>query len=446
MWPFSKKETEVKKSIDHEPDRTGRMQVHAIEKTPPYYLVNYFNQTNRSYCSESLRLLYSTVTQVNGLINFVALKASEIPIKHVRYQANGKRRWLGETEVQMMVDKIDVEKAIIQHLTQGNLFFQKVLTPGFEYPTRLIIQPSHKFYVIPEKAQDQYGTPSNMIDVFDNPVTAYRKLIENGTLKNYQLSEIIHIKDSQSNLSGIDFYYGQSRLFAATRSITVLASMYDTINTILGAKGALGFISRISRSNEMNIGQYEDSIIEAERRINEDFGTTGGRRSIMVTSQDLKFNRMNAPMSDYLPVELTAQEFSQLCNQLGGIPDILFNAKSNASYNNMREAKAALYENVITPLLKKIFWEISAGLGLTAKREWLEPDFDTVESLQKNRKEEAESIQAQVTYLETLLNRGLISRNDFLEEIGKSRVADPSFDELKEQQNGAIETGFGTSD
>jgi hypothetical protein len=145
---------------------------------------------------------------------------------------------------------------------------------------------------------------------------------------------------------------------------------------------------------------------------------------------------MNAPINEYQPIELTAQEFSQLCNQMGGVPDILFNAKSNASYNNMREAKAAMYENVIAPLMSTILNEISKQSGLIRNNEWLEVDYTDIASMQKNIKEEAEGIGAQVNYLQVLLEKKVITKNQMLEAIGLPPVNEPDFNQINTQPNG----------
>ena len=101
----------------------------------------------------------------------------------------------------------------------------------------------------------------------------------------------------------------------------------------------------------------------------------------MATHADLQWQRMDAPINDYLPIELTAQEFSQLCNQLGGIPDVLLNSKGASTYNNVIELKAAFYENFVMPLLSNIYNSISIGLGISKNNEWIVADYSGIEAL-----------------------------------------------------------------
>lgn len=415
-------------------ERQKKEMIQYLDRPYNYQFANStYSTQNHKYNNDILLWMYENVSQVNSLINYISNKAAEIPIKHFRYQANGKKKWLGETDYQKFVDTINIEDLILQFLIQGNVFLQKKQTPGFEAPTSATIQPSNVFYVIPLNRIDEYGTPSTVNDVFENPVIRYSKKIDSGTLKNYLLEEIIHVKDLQANRTGKDFYYGTSRIYAATASINVLKNIYETINTILTGKGALGFISQKITGNDGNMmaALNPDVMKEVERRINEDFGTTGSRKSIMATAADARWNRMDAPISEFTPIELTAQEFRHLCNQIGGVPDILFNAVSNATYNNMSEAKAAMIENVISPILTKIFAEITKDLKINLRGEWLEPDFSEVAAMQRNRKVDADGLVSEANYLSTMLDKKLITKNVFLEKMGFPQNTDPSFNEIE---------------
>jgi hypothetical protein len=319
---------------------------------------------------------------------------------------------------------------------QGNTFIQKKTTPGFAAPTSGIIQPSNKFYVIPSSTIDQYGFPSMNVDVFDNPVIKYKKLIENGTLKDYKLEEIIHIKDVQANFSGRDYYYGTSRLYSAVNDSNTLKFISETINTILNGKGALGFISQrmLNGDGQLMSALNPNLIKEVEQKVNEGFGTTNNRHSIMVTGSDMRWNRMDSPINEFLPVELSAMEFDNLCNQMGGVPSILFNAKTNASYNNMREAKASFYTNCLAPIMGSILSSISKDLKITYANEWLEADFDDIEELQQDRKQNADAKVSEFNYLGAMLEKKLISKNDVLEKMDFPKNTDPSFNEIEKPE------------
>jgi phage portal protein BeeE len=436
MGIFSrKKATEVIK----EEVKSSNTMIQPLTSEPQFYYTGYSGGSSLTpkYNSDVLLALYETVSQLNCVINYIAQKANEIPYKHYKVDVNGGKKDMGNTEAIKFIDSLDIRGMVIQFLVHGNVFLQKKITPGFKLPTQGVVHPSPRLFAIPQQSIDQYGTPSLTIDVFDNPVVRYSKMLDCGTMKNFAIEEIIHIKDLQANLKGKDYYYGTSRLYAAIDTSNTLKYLAETINTILNAKGALGFISRNTKTGEIDPMMYKDHTDEAKRSINEDYGTTGNRRSIMVTLADLKWNRMDSPMSEFMPVELSAFEFDQICNQMGGVPSILFNAKTNASYNNMREAKASFYTNCLSPLLFHLFTEISKDLKINYSNEWIEPDFSDVEELQKDRQMNAAALKSESEYLSTMIDKKLITKNDFLERMGFQKNNDPAFntiDQPKEEK------------
>lgn len=429
MGFFSRKKAEqptnehLKSSM---PEQNGMIQPLTAE--PLFYYNGYSSSSfTQKYNSDVLLMLYEGVSQLNYVINYIAKKANEIPYVHYKIDPDGKKIPLGETDAIKFIDSINIQDVVVQFLIHGNAFIQKKLTPGFKFPTSGIIHPSNRIYVIPANSIDQYGTPNTTIDVFENPIVRFSKQIDSGLIKNYQLDEIIHIKDVQANLRGKDYYYGSSRLFAAVDTSNTLKYLAETINTILNAKGALGFISRNSKANELDPLAMKDPVDAAEKRINEDFGTTGGRRAVMATVADLKWNRMDSPMSEFMPVELSSYEFEQICNQLGGVPAMLFNGKTNASYNNMREAKASFFTNCLSPILTHIFAEISKDLNITQKNEWIEPDFSNIEELQKDKKTEFEAAKVEDEVIRARFDNNEITFNEKLAALGLQPISNADY-------------------
>lgn len=422
IFSFKKQKEELKS------EQASSKMIQPLTSEPLFVYNGYSNQSfNQKYNSDVLLALYETVSQINCVINYIASKAAEIPPMHFKYQSNGKKKPIGESEVINFLDTVNIRDAVIQFLIHGNTFIQKKNTPGFALPTTGIIHPSNRLYVIPQRSIDQYGNPIQTIDVFNNPVSKFSKLLDSGIMYDYKKEELIHIKDIQANLRGRDYYYGTSRLFAAVDTSMTLKFLAETINSILSAKGALGFISRNSKPNEIEPFQYKDPVEDVETKINEKYGTTGGRKTIMATFADLRWNKMDSPMTDFLPVELSAYEFEQICNQMGGVPAMLFNAKTNASYNNMREAKASFYTNCLSPILTHIYAEISKDLKLNYLNEWIEPDFSGIEELQKDKKVEFESKKVEDEVIRARFDNNEITFNEKLAALGLSTVQDGNY-------------------
>ena len=433
MWPFKTKAKETIKSNTIVP----------LDKPLPPYITKVYTreQTTKKFNTNALMLLYETVSQVNSVVNYVAIKAADIPIKHVKYLGNGKTKDMGETEYLKSLNSPNkgvsmnsfIEDIVLQYVIQGNAPVKIIRTPGFVAPTSYDVWNAATLYKIPQYSIDQYGTPSMAKDVRDNPVLYYKNELQNGYLQRMELEDFIYIKDKNPRKIGIDYYYGASRLYAATQSITILKNLYETINTILAAKGALGFLKRTTRNGEIDPMQWKDTVEAIEQRINEDYGTTGGRKSIMATYADMDWVRMDSPVNEFLPIELTQQEFAQLCNQIGGVPDVLFNSKGTSTYNNVVELKKAFYENTIKPLLNNIYNTISIGLGINVKNEWIVADYSGIPELN----------ETPLDKIKYYYDSKMITKNEALMLGGLPESTDPSFNDI---ENGIQTQSTGTSD
>lgn len=415
MWPFGSGKTKQQNNDTNERIKQATQQ---LDRPPKKEFITLFNQiSNKKYNSESLLKLAETVSQLNSVINYTGNKADDIPIRHVKLIGNSKYKDLGETELLKEINKIKKSDVIQQVIINGNAYIKKGNTPGFKFPTSFEILHSPSTYNIPEKSLDIYGNPVINIPQYENPLSFYRQELETGMMKRIELEEIIHIRDINPRKKGANYYYGASRVYAATQSLLVLKNMYETINTILSAKGALGFLSRNSKTGELDPMMWKEIIEDLEEKINNEYGTTDGRKAIMATFSDAKWNRMDSPIQDFLPVELTSQEFAQLCNQLGGIPDILFNSKGNTTYNNYETALKVFYINCLQPLMTNIYTTISNDLGLNRSNELLMPDYSEIECLKPDGKAEAEEENIEYEYYTKLYDNNLITLNEYLTQL-----------------------------
>ena len=257
MWPFK-----VKKQVEQPKETVKSLQPYQTIKpySKIYTNVNNEKAATEKFNNEALLFMYENVSQVNSVINYIATAGANIPVKHVKYLGNGKTKDLGETELLKSINSPNkkvslntfIEDIIVQFLVQGNCPIYKSITPGFTYPTAYEVLSAANVYKIPQYSIDQYGTPSQMYDVRFNPIVSYKNELANGMLNTIKVEEICYIKDKNARKIGIDYYYGASKLYAATRTIDVLSNLYQTLNTILAAKGALGFLKRTTTAGEID--------------------------------------------------------------------------------------------------------------------------------------------------------------------------------------------------
>jgi phage portal protein BeeE len=450
---FAKKKYETQPQQDEvkmeqpQPERVKHGAYDLEYDNIPAYILNSYTQNSRGglkYNSDTFLLMYERVPQLQGIINYILDKAAEVPFRHYRYQGNGKKKDLGETDVIKLLQNPNErdneisfkQDAIAQLAIHGNVPIIKKRTPGFALPTKLWVEASNRIWAIPKFSIDQYGLPNTAKDHTENPIVQYRKQLDSGELKTIDIRDMIYIRDVNPSKTGRDFYYGQSRIYAATKTIKVLDNLYNTLNALLANRGALGFIKRNTRQGEVDAGMWNDAVEKFEAEFLAKYGTSDGKRPVMATVADLDFIRMSFPISEFMPTELGAQEFSMLCNSLYGFPDKLLNSKDASTYNNITTLERMMYTNTLMPILATLYNGLSAGLGLTQKNEWLEADYSGIECLQASAKEKADMINVKTGYLTLLNEKGYINKNKVLEEIGYETVANDEFNQLKVTDNG----------
>lgn len=405
------------------------------------------NFGTKKFNSENLLKLYNEVGAVNSVINFIATRCGELPINHVKKLSNGKIKILGDTDAIKAIRKLRLQNIASGMLIHGNVPVWKMQAPGFKIPSRLEQLPSQHIFPIPEKSIGFQGIPSPTADPRFNPISGYNFLIE-GKYYPIPLDELIYIKNTNPNLSGVDYYSGMSPLYAAVRSIDILSGLYDTINTVTQYKGALGFIKKISRPGQVDplAGATEGKTFTDEYFSKYGMNTRKGQKPIGFTPFDLAWVKVDAPIRDFLPVELTSQQFGHLCNQFA-ISDVLMNNNEASTESNVKAAEIRAYENCFKPLMKNILESLSEGLGLNESGECFEADYSEVACLQESTLSKYQGKQTASDHLITLCNAGFITRNQVLEELGYPTNPDPEWDKLKEQdneqQNGG--TGNGTA-
>ena len=402
------------------------------------FQVSGYNPTfGRKFNSEALLKLYNEVGDVYAIIDKISSKIAEPPIVHVKYLSNGKKKILGETAALKAVQQLNIKNVAASYLVQGNVPIWMLRTPGFgSIPTKNVQLPSQNVFPIPEKHVGLQGEPLSTADPRFNQVIYYNLNI-GGNYYRIELQDLIYIKNANPNMTGIDYYSGMSPLYSATRSIDILSGLYDTINTVTSYRGALGFVKKRSIAGQPDpmagATQGQAFIEEYFKK----YGTrvVNGKRQnpIGFTPFDLQWVRMDAPIHDFLPVELTAQQFGRLCNQFG-ISDVLFNNNEASTESNVKAAEIRAYQDCYIPTSKIILDAISQGYGMAANNEYFELDLSGISCLQEDEKFKYEAKEAARTYLQGLYDSGYITRNQVLEGLGLPTVDNPEFDKLKEPQ------------
>lgn len=240
------------------------------------------------------------------------------------------------------------------------------------------------------KFQELYVLPSQVVEIHSGglmkPVKEYT-LEYNGTYK-IPAELICHIKNYNPYYDGSGSHlYGMSPLKAGLRSMDANNEALTTGVKYLQNQTARGMLV----SDEGDITESQAKQLKDKFRNTYQGSNNAG--DVIITPKKLSWVNFGLNASDLSLIEQYNATIKDLCN-IYNIPVQLLNNTDSATYNNMKEAKKALYQNAVIPEMVKIREELNRWL--TPKygdRLYIDFDFSAIPELQ----EETEKIVGQMS-------------------------------------------------
>ena len=364
------------------------------------------NENDDSYITQG----YQKNATIYSLINLITKAATTIPFQvYEKTNENDYKRYKALTSG--MMDAASIQKA---SLLQKNALVElqdtelhKILerpNPAQSYNawlTELIafgkLTGNRYIYGIgPDtganvgKFTELYVMPSQVMEIISNgimePVSKY-KLEYNGT-KYIDASEICHIKDFNPYYDGTGSHmYGQSPLRAGLRSLTTNNEAVQTGVKYLQNQTARGLLtSEMGDINEVQAQQLKDKF----KRQHQGSDNAG---DIIITPNKMSWVNFGLNATDVSLIAQYNASIKDLCN-IYNVPVQLLNNTESSSYNNMKEAKKALYQNAVIPELIKIKDELNRWLAPKyGDKLCIEFDFSVIPEMQ----EETEKVVDQLS-------------------------------------------------
>ena len=240
------------------------------------------------------------------------------------------------------------------------------------------------------KYKEMYVMPSQMMEIVSGgimqPVKSYR-IQYNGQV-DIPAEQICHIKDFNPYYDGTGSHlYGQSPLRAGLRSMTTNNEAVQTGVKYLQNQTARGVLmSEEGDINEVQAQQLKDKFRSAHQGSN-------NAGDIIITPKKLSWVNFGLNASDVSLIEQYNASIKDLCN-IYHVPVQMLNNTDSSTYNNMKEAKKALYQNAVIPELCKIRDELNRWLTpMYGEKLCIDFDFSVIPELQ----EETEKVVSQMS-------------------------------------------------
>ena len=399
----------------------------------------------------TLLWLFNNIPEVSSIITYVATLCANVEKEHVKVLANEKEKPVNNSEPLKLLknpnDVVQGEIFLLNSYTSffifGNTYLNFLIPIGFKIPSKIYNLPAYNLFPLPEKRMNNFGDPMLGTDPRFNPIVGYNWRID-GFDKIMEVDEVLHIKDSNINQDGIEWYLGQSRFYSAIESCNTLKFLYETVNTVLSKRGAMGYIKRNKRPNEIETVLTPDQEKEVRKIVQKNYGVTGNKSPIAYTSADVNYVKIDAPISEFIPIELRGDMVKVLCRCIGNVPDTIFSSDSSKTYNNLKTDITIIYTNVIKPVTKLFDNELSKKFGLTEINEKIKSCFDDINELKEDEKVQAEAQKIKDENARARYDNDEITLNEKLISMGLNPVAngDKRKSELQPvQQTNTIDNG-----
>ena len=223
-------------------------------------------------------------------------------------------------------------------------------------------------------------------------------------------SKVKHIK----LFNPLDDYYGMSPMAASSVDIDQhnLANKHNVNLLQNGARpsGAVIFNPKDETGGHVQLSDVQRNQLMND--VNQRFSGTGNAGKPMLLEGDFDWKEMGLSPKDMDFIQLKNMSAKDIA-LVYGVPSQLIGIPDSQTYSNFAEAKLALYNETIIPLLDRIQGDLNEWLVPMFNEQGLELryDIDSIPAMAEQRKRVFESVSAGV-------KDGILTRNEAREQLG----------------------------
>ena len=337
---------------------------------------------------------------IYSIINLITKSATNIPFQVYEVQkSNDLKRYKALTsgefnsntvlQAKMLQKKalVELEDTELHELldrpnpAQGyNAWIQEIIAFGKLTGNRYIYGIGPETGAGVGKFKELYILPSQKVEINSGgimePVKEYT-LSYNGTYR-IAADEICHIKDTNLYYDGTGSHlYGMSPLKAGLRVMDANNQAITTGVKYLQNQTARGILmSEEGDLNEIQAKQLKD-------KFRQQYQGSDNAGDVIITPKKLSWVNFGLNASDLSLIEQYNGTIKDLCN-IYNVPVQLLNNTESTTYNNMKEAKKALYQNAVIPELNKIRDELNRWLAPQyGDKIYIDFDYSAIPELQE---------------------------------------------------------------
>lgn len=260
----------------------------------------------------------------------------------------------------------------------------------------------------------------------------YKKLTIswNGDINEIDLKDVYFVfddgigTDCDTNLTIPD-----SRLVGSEYQVSNIIAAYKSRNTLITKRGAIGILTNDGK-DQAGVIPLPSGEKDALQLDFSQYGLTGQPKQVIITDAALKWQQMGFSTKDLLLFEEIEDDVNMLCDTYGYPVELIARSKGT-TYDNKKQAKKDLYRSTIIPEGESRIQQNSKGIIPDSEKIEMKLDFSDIDVIQEEAKDKADARRALNDALAIEYEKGLITKNMWLIELGRDTVSDPTFDEYK---------------
>ena len=268
--------------------------------------------------------------------------------------------------------------------------------------------PTELYNLRPDRMKIRSGTRAMPV--------AYDYMLKGQIVESYDVdqstgaSKVKHIK----LFNPLDDYYGMSPMQASSVDIDQhnLANKHNVNLLQNGARpsGAVIFNPKDETGGNVQLSDVQRNQLMND--VNQRFSGTGNAGKPMLLEGDFEWKEMGLSPKDMDFIQLKNMSAKDIA-LVYGVPSQLIGIPDSQTYSNFAEAKLALYNETIIPLLDRIQGDLNEWLVPMFNEQGLELryDIDSIPAMAEQRKRVFESVSAGV-------KDGILTRNEAREQLG----------------------------
>ena len=268
--------------------------------------------------------------------------------------------------------------------------------------------PTELYNLRPDRIKIRTGTRAMPV--------AYDYMLKGQVVESYDVdqatggSKVKHIK----LFNPLDDYYGMSPMGASSVDIDQhnLANKHNVNLLQNGARpsGAVIFNPKDETGGHVQLSDVQRNQLMND--VNQRFSGTGNAGKPMLLEGDFDWKEMGLSPKDMDFIQLKNMSAKDIA-LVYGVPSQLIGIPDSQTYSNFAEAKLALYNETIIPLLDRIQGDLNEWLVPMFNEQGLELryDIDSIPAMAEQRKRVFESVSAGV-------KDGILTRNEAREQLG----------------------------